>query len=127
MPTIIMTQDNFTEDRLDGFFELGNTDKFTTEELEERLAKKGMIDYDAPPPASMVRPGERETANKGNKSGLAIYESAKQRMLDTIANDDSFLDSSDDEGEGQGKDKDTPLESEVAVGEDVEVNANIWK
>jgi len=40
MPTIIMTKDGATLDRLEGFCELGNTDRFTTAQLEERMAKK---------------------------------------------------------------------------------------
>jgi len=119
MPTIIMTEDNFTADRLEGFYELGNTDKFTTAQLEERLAKKGMIDYDAPPP-NMGIPGQMETSNKNNKTGQAIYESARQRMLTDL--DDDFLDDSDEE-----KDEKEVASTAVEVGYDDEVEANIWK
>merc|ERR1719235_915226 len=46
MPTIIMTQNNETIDRIEGFDELGARDDFTTEDLQCRLAKKRAIDYD---------------------------------------------------------------------------------
>lgn len=46
LPTLVMTKDNFTEDRLEGLDELGGMN-FSTEKLERRLAVRGVIDLDA--------------------------------------------------------------------------------
>ena len=83
LPTLIMTKDNFTADRLEGFDELGGRDTFTTEELEARLALQGCIDYEPPAPAGGV-PGMRKgvkQAVKSNPNGKAIY--GQRRMIDS--------------------------------------------
>lgn len=97
MPTLIMTEDNFVCDRIEGFSDLGDTDKFTTEALATRLAKKGVIDY-IPPPPFHAQTGKITTSNMNNKGGAAIYESARTKMMETMDLDDGFLDTSD-EGE----------------------------
>ena len=43
MPTILCTKNGFTEDRIEGFDELGGTEEFTTKQLEQRLAISGII------------------------------------------------------------------------------------
>ncbi|XP_072034594.1 uncharacterized protein [Amphiura filiformis] len=43
LPAILSFRDGIVVDRLIGFEELGNNDNFTTEELEKRLAKTGII------------------------------------------------------------------------------------
>lgn len=98
MPTIIMTEDNYAVDRIEGFFELGNTDKFSTEDLEERLSKKGVIDYDGPPPpnAAAAGMGGVDTNNRNNKDGKAVYESARARFMAEMDEEDPFA--SDHEG-----------------------------
>lgn len=46
MPTIACMVDNKTHDMIEGFDELGGTDQFKTKTLEQRLAKRGVIDYE---------------------------------------------------------------------------------
>ncbi|XP_033115608.1 phosducin-like protein 3 [Anneissia japonica] len=43
LPTVICFRDGIVIDRLIGFEELGNTDSFSTEQFERRLAKSGVI------------------------------------------------------------------------------------
>ncbi|XP_071955297.1 phosducin-like protein 3 [Antedon mediterranea] len=43
LPTVICFRDGIVIDRLVGFEDLGNTDDFTTELLERRIAKSGVI------------------------------------------------------------------------------------
>jgi len=46
MPTLILTKNNETVDRVEGFDQLGGRDDFTTETMEKRLALRQLIDYD---------------------------------------------------------------------------------
>lgn len=128
MPTLIMTEDNYTIDRLEGFTELGNTDAFTTNQLAERLAKRGLIDYE-PTVAGNEElaaqlAGGKITGNKANKTGKAIYESARARFMSEIdGEDDDFLKTSDDEGDA--KMPQPKVESTAkTVGEDEDIK--IW-
>jgi hypothetical protein len=67
LPTIIMTKDNFTEDRIEGFDELGGTMRFPTLVLEKRLSLKGIIDIDPEEFAKSKRAAEQE-AREGEDS-----------------------------------------------------------
>eukprot|EP00808_Paulinella_micropora_P022978 g15073.t1 len=90
LPTILMTKDNITEDRVEGFDELGGTDTFSTEELARRLAKKNMID---------LLPAEKEDAagkpkkgyNASNPDNRAIYMSQRKAMIDAMDSDEEDL------------------------------------
>jgi len=86
LPTIMMTKNNFTADRLEGFDELGGRDDFSTETLERRLAKEGIIDYEEP----MMRPGQKKVrpGTKSNPTGKAIYASATNRRADDSDDED---------------------------------------
>lgn len=124
-----MTEDNYTVDRLEGFTDLGNTDKFTTAQLAERLAKRGLIDYEPPSVAGNEElvaqiDGSKITGNKNNKTGKAVYESVRARfMADLEENDDDFLKTSDDEGDA--KMPEPKVESTAkTVGEDADIT--IW-
>ncbi len=92
LPTIIMTKDNFTEDRIEGFEELGGTDSFSRKTLCTRLAKKGAIRYD--PSMDVPKGGKKQlyTATKANKTGKSIYQSKLAQMdddnWDDISSDD---------------------------------------
>lgn len=74
MPTIIMTNNNETIDRIEGFDELGGRDDFKYEEFERRVAKKGAIDYEGDlserPYAKEKKP---QFANRSNPKGRSIY------------------------------------------------------
>jgi len=79
MPTIIMTKNGMTEDRIEGFDELGGTENFSTGLLEARLAKKGAIEYDGDVKERLKAKKERErgskfsTASSSNRNGKSIY------------------------------------------------------
>jgi hypothetical protein len=45
LPTIALLIDNIVKDKIVGFTDLGNHDEFSTEILEWRLGKGGVIDY----------------------------------------------------------------------------------
>jgi hypothetical protein len=78
LPTLVITENNFTKGMIEGFQELGNTDKFTTRQLEKLLAEKGAIE--PPPPDEeelerMREEKERRSQNttSKNRGGKAIY------------------------------------------------------
>jgi hypothetical protein len=87
MPTIIGTVNNFTHDRIEGFDELGGVDTFTTETLEKRLAKNGLIEYDEVEEhrQMMERQKQIKQSNKNNPTGKAIYQT--RRMIDSDEDD----------------------------------------
>lgn len=96
LPTIVMTKDNFVNDRLEGFDELGGRDDFATDVLEKRLASKATIDYEEPVVKSLM--GQKKNVQKGSKTnptGKAIYASSSNRRAD--ASDEDENDESDDE------------------------------
>ena len=83
LPTLIMTRDNFTADRIEGFDELGGRDDFATEVLEARLAQNGLIDWE-PPAMGVGAPGRKAAVKqsvKSNPTGKAIY--GQRRMIDS--------------------------------------------
>lgn len=45
LPTIVLMIDNIVKDRIVGFTDLGNHDEFSTEILEWRLGRGGVIEY----------------------------------------------------------------------------------
>ena len=45
LPTIVLMIDNIVKDKIIGFTDLGNHDEFSTEILEWRLGRGGVIDY----------------------------------------------------------------------------------
>ena len=83
LPTLVMTKDNFTADRIEGFDELGGRDDFTTDVLEARLAQNAIIDYE-PPAMGVGAPGRKAAVKqsvKSNPTGKAIY--GQRRMIDS--------------------------------------------
>ena len=83
LPTLIMTKDNFTSDRVEGFDELGGRDDFTTDQLEARLALHGAIDYEppsAPGGVAGLRKGVQQSL-KSNPTGRSIY--GERKMIDS--------------------------------------------
>lgn len=93
LPTVIMTKDNFVNDRIEGFDELGGRDDFGIEVLERRLAKNTTIDFEEPPVKSLTKKVAKGT--KSNPNGKAIYASSSNRRGD--ASDDDDNDESDDD------------------------------
>ena len=83
LPTLVMTKDNFTADRIEGFDELGGRDDFATEVLEARLAQNGLIEYESPN-MGVGAPGKKAAVKqsvKSNPTGKAIY--GQRRMIDS--------------------------------------------
>ena len=66
LPTIVLMIDNIVKDKIIGFTDLGNQDEFSTEVLEWRLGRGGVIDYkgDLSSP-----PDEQEKKKKKNLFG----------------------------------------------------------
>ncbi|XP_076886619.1 thioredoxin domain-containing protein 9 homolog [Bidens hawaiensis] len=60
LPTIALIKNAKVDDYVVGFNELGGTDDFTTEELEERLAKAQVIFYEG---ESSLKPSKSHTRN----------------------------------------------------------------
>lgn len=83
LPTVVMTRDGHTIDMLEGFDDLGGNDKFTTKDMEKRLARNGAIDYEE----EAVNPNAKRYNNKNNQSGKAIYQSRRAQMMENIEDD----------------------------------------
>ncbi len=78
LPTLALVKDAKTKDYVVGFTDLGNTDEFTTEVLEWRIAQAGVIDYSG----DLLTP-----PTLGSKSKLKIKSKKTVRENDT--DDDS--------------------------------------
>lgn len=66
LPAIVLTVNNQTAGLIEGFDELGGRDDFTTNTLEQYLAKKGVIEYEEPPAhfkAKMNKDNENNYSN----------------------------------------------------------------
>lgn len=94
LPTLIMTKNNFTHDRIEGFDELGGYDEFPLEVLERRLAKNGMIEYDFEmadynkKKAAEKKANQAKSSNANNKDGKTVY----QNRLLQLDSDEDFSD-----------------------------------
>lgn len=84
LPTLICTSNNYTQDRIEGFDELGGTDKFTTETLERRLAKKGCIEFDESAARAKEfaqgKGGQLQQNVRDNPQGAPVYQSKRQEI-----------------------------------------------
>ncbi|KAJ8410008.1 hypothetical protein AAFF_G00210490 [Aldrovandia affinis] len=67
IPTLALVKDGKTKDYVVGFTDLGNTDEFTTEVLEWRLGRTGIIDYSG-------NHFEPPTAGQGSRSKFTKVE-----------------------------------------------------
>ncbi|XP_031481710.1 thioredoxin domain-containing protein 9 homolog isoform X2 [Nymphaea colorata] len=75
LPTLALIKNAKVEDYVVGFDELGGTDDFSTEELEERLAKSQVISFEGESSAS------RSTAKAANKR--SVRQADKQGSSDS--------------------------------------------
>ncbi len=91
MPTIVCTKDNFTNDTIEGFDELGGRDDFSTEALAARLAQKGSIFYeeDATKRKLVAQKDKSSNTVKSNKSGNSIYRSSQTAVRDSDDDEES--------------------------------------
>lgn len=96
LPTILMTKDNYACDRIEGFDELGGRDDFTTETLERRLAKNGVIDFEEPAASSLApKKGGAPRGTRSNPHAKPIYAGYANRRADD--SDDEENEESDDD------------------------------
>ncbi|XP_076916092.1 thioredoxin domain-containing protein 9 homolog [Bidens hawaiensis] len=72
LPTIALIKNAKVDDYVVGFDELGGTDDFTTEELEERLAKAQVIFYEG---ESSLKPSKSHTRNVRHGSNSHGFDS----------------------------------------------------
>lgn len=63
IPTIALIKDSHAKDYIVGFTDLGNCDDFSTDMLEWRIARSGVIDYDG----DLLHPPDKKKAS--SKSG----------------------------------------------------------
>ncbi len=71
LPTLALVKDAKTKDYVVGFTDLGNTDEFTTEMLEWRIAHADVIDYSGD---LLVPPGQATKSKLKIKSKKTIRE-----------------------------------------------------
>ncbi|KAI5059239.1 hypothetical protein GOP47_0025558 [Adiantum capillus-veneris] len=67
LPTLALIKNTKVDDYLVGFDELGGTDEFTTEELEERLAKSSMLTLDGEMSMQRVK-GKKSSVRRGGEN-----------------------------------------------------------
>lgn len=72
LPTIALLIDNIVKDKIIGFTDLGNHDEFSTEILEWRLGRGGVIDYKGDLSSPPDETEKRKTMNLFGKKGKTI-------------------------------------------------------
>lgn len=85
MPTIIMTKDNATHDRIEGFDQLEGGDNCLTETLRRRLAVNGIIDYEGDLEDRMTearKKSQKQYGNTSNAQGKHVY-GAQHKVYDS--------------------------------------------
>lgn len=87
IPTIIMIKDSQTRGYVVGFSELGNTDEFSTEMLEWRLAHAEVINYNGD---LNTPPDQAKGAKKTNFVGKRIKGKGKKRDDDDSDDDNDW-------------------------------------
>ena len=88
LPTIALLIDNIVKEKIIGFTELGNHDEFSTDLLEWRLARGGVIDYKG----DLTSPPDEQEKKK--KSMLLLGKKPK-----TIRNGTTNAVDGDDDGD----------------------------
>ncbi|MCO5563465.1 hypothetical protein L7F22_017107 [Adiantum nelumboides] len=69
LPTLALVKNTKVDDYVVGFDELGKTDEFTTEELEERLAKSNMLILDGEMSMQRVKAKKSSVRRGGEDAG----------------------------------------------------------
>ncbi|KAH7306616.1 hypothetical protein KP509_22G022200 [Ceratopteris richardii] len=69
LPTLALIKNTKVDDYVVGFDELGGTDEFTTEELEERLAKSNMLTLDGEMSMQRGKTKKSSVRQGGNDTG----------------------------------------------------------
>jgi len=88
-----MTKSNAVVDVLEGFTELGDTDKFTTDELEKRIAFKNAIDYNEEQIRARQIQAEQQRREASQNQAIRQSEmhTARQTLIQSIDDDDDWL------------------------------------
>jgi len=84
IPTIIMIKESKTSGYIVGFTDLGNTDDFSTEMLEWRIAQADVIKYNGD---LMVPPDQAKKASKTNFVGKKVMKGKGKRRDDSDSDD----------------------------------------
>jgi hypothetical protein len=72
LPTIALLIDNIVKDKIIGFTDLGNHDDFSTEMLEWRLGRSGVIEYKGDLTTPPEENSKKKTMNLLAKKGKTI-------------------------------------------------------
>jgi len=86
-----VSADNFCADRIEGFDELGGRDDFSTEQLEQRIAKQQIVDIDEAAMFKAMQAKKGGPQIKGvatNPNKKAIYASASNRKSNDSDDED---------------------------------------
>jgi len=86
IPTLVLIKDAIMEDNVVGFSELGDTDEFSTEMLEWRLAKSQLVNYSGDLMVPPNQRGKAKTTILSKKGGKTIKGG---RRTGKYADDDS--------------------------------------
>lgn len=87
IPTLIMIKDSKTRGYVVGFTDLGNTDDFSTEMLEWRLAQAEVLNYSGD---LMVPPDQAKKGGKTNFVGKRIKGKGKRKDDDESSDDNDW-------------------------------------
>jgi len=92
IPTMAVIKDSKTRDYIVGFTDLGNTDEFSTEMLEWRLARSDIINYSG----DLMTPPDGSNSG-ANKKKLNILGKSKNKTVrgKEVKNDDDSSDNDD--------------------------------
>lgn len=77
IPTIALIKDSNAKDYIIGFTDLGNCDDFSTEMLEWRIARSGVIEYDG----DLLNPPDKKKIVKASSS--SIHSKTSHNWRDT--------------------------------------------
>lgn len=78
MPTLALLIDNIVKDKIVGFTDLGNHDDFSTDMLEWRLGKGGVIEYK----------GDLTTPPDEKKKAIQVFGKKNKTIRDGNNDDD---------------------------------------
>ena len=88
LPTIALLIDNIVKDKIIGFTDLGNHDEFSTDILEWRLGKGGVIDYKG----DLTSPPD----DKEKKKSIQMLGKKPKTIRNGVTNNDDDDDDDDD-------------------------------
>jgi len=87
LPTICLVRDTKTVDYIVGFTDLGNTDEFSTDMIEWRIAQADCINYSGD---LLTPPSQAETSSKKNLLGFQQQKKTIRGREDNDSSDDDY-------------------------------------